>query len=239
MTMVTHNEKCEYCHSRELLEHSEGVTCYVCSRLSTIPRHITPSFEMYYNINPQHDYASDVFSEIDCRTGIPSSIQTRANHLFHKAKIAFKTTANIDLILTAILQSYNEKRIFISYFRLREFYVTQASDSTLNNLHFKLVSKNIFKYTPSFNMNEIVDAVFSHFRISSIFKTLVISNYNRILLILKHNTASIIIGCAFQILAIKNQIVGCVGVIDILRFLSVKENTIMSKIRLYIKTNDK
>ena len=152
MTMFTQNEKCEYCHSRELLENSEGVTCSVCSRVSTIPRHITPAFESYYNINPQHDYASDVFSEIDCRLGIPSSIQTRANHLFHKAKIAPKTTANIDLILTEIRQSYNEKRIFISYFRLREFYVKQASDSTLNNLHFKLVSKNIFKYTPSFNM---------------------------------------------------------------------------------------
>ena len=78
-------------------------------------------------------------------------------------------------------------------------------------------------------MNEIVDAVFSHFRISSIFKTLVISNYNRILPILKHNTASIIIGCAFQILAIKNKIDGCVGVIDILNFLSVKKKQSLVK----------
>ena len=84
-------------------------------------------------------------------------------------------------------------------------------------------------------MNEIVNAVFSHFKISSICKTFVISNYNRIFPILKHKTTNIIIGCAFQILA--NKIDGSVGVMDILNFLSVKKHTIMSKIRLYNKNN--
>ena len=88
-------------------------------------------------------------------------------------------------------------------------------------------------------MNEIVDAVFSHLRISSICKTLVISNYNRIFPILKHNTTNIIIGCAFQILANKNKIDGSVGLIVILNFLSVKKTTIMSKIRSYNNSNDK
>ena len=129
---------------------------------------------------PQHDYASEVFSEIDCRAGIPSSLRARANQLFHQAKFAFRTTANIDLILTSILQAYSKRRIFISYFHLREFYTTQASDSILNNLHFKLVSKKNFEYTPSFNMNEIVDTVFLHFRIRSVCTALVVSNYNKI-----------------------------------------------------------
>ena len=237
MSIVIQSEQCEYCHSMELLEHSEGVTCSNCSRLSRIPRHITPAFEMCYNIVPQYDYANDIFSEIDCRTGIPASIRNRANHLFHKVKNIFKTTSNIDIILIAILQSYNEKRIFISFFRLREFYITQASDSTLNNLHFKMVSRNIFKYTPSFNVNEIMDAIFSHFRMSHVCRAMVTLNYNKLLPILKHNTTSIIIGCAFQNSSTKNKIDGCVGMIDILNFLSLKKQTIMSKIRFCNKNN--
>ena len=100
-----------------------------------------------------------------------------------------------------------------------------------------MVSRNIFKYTPSFNVNEIMDAIFSHFRMSHVCRAMVTLNYNKLLPILKHNTTSIIIGCAFQNSSTKNKIGGCVGMIDILNFLLLKKQTIMSKIRFCNKNN--
>ena len=96
----------------ELVKNSEGVTCSTCSRLSTIPRHITSTFEQCYNITPQHDYASEVFSEIDCQAGIPSSLQARANHLFLKAKFASKTYYYYNGNITRIFQKKNIYFIF-------------------------------------------------------------------------------------------------------------------------------
>ena len=125
-------EICEYCSSPALIQHSEGFTCLDCSR-ATLGVYHTDTIELSHDNNlPYHKYPEEILSEITCRVGISQCVKDRTIQLFLLAKNRFKTKSNIDLILISIYQSYRERRIFISFYRLKEYYYTQSSISILN-----------------------------------------------------------------------------------------------------------
>ena len=231
----SNHELCEYSDSPQLIQHSEGFTCLECSRVTLGVYHTDTIEPSHHNNLPYHKYPEEILSEITCRVGISQCVKDRTIQLFLLAKNRFKTKSNIDLILISIYQSYCERRIFISFYRLKEYYYTQSSISILNNLHFNLTSKQIFKFTPSFSLTEISDSLFSYFRISKKYKILILTRYSDVMKILKYDSITIILGCTIQLLAIKNKIDNSKDIGEILKKLCVKKNTIMVKLRIYQK----
>ena len=159
-------EICEYCSSPALIQHSEGFTCLDCSRATLGVYHSDTIEPLHHNNLPFHKYPEEILSEITCYIGISQRVKDRTIQLFLIAKNSFKTKSKIDLILIRIYQSYCKCRIFISFYRLKEFYFSQSKISMLNNLQFNLIFKNISKFTPSFSLTEISDSLFLYFRIS-------------------------------------------------------------------------
>ena len=228
-------EVCEYCGSPRLIQHSEGFTCLECSRVTLGVYHTDTIESSHHNNIPYHKYPEEILSEIMCRVGIPECVKDRTIQLFLLAKNRFKTKSNVDLILISIYQSYCERRIFISFYRLKEYYYTQSTISILNNLHFNLTSKQIFKFTPSFSLTEISDSLFSYFRISKKYKLLILTRYSDILKVLKYDSIIIILGCTIQLLSNKNKIDGSIDIAEVLNFVCVKKSTVMVKMRIYQK----
>ena len=229
-------EKCEFCMSITLIHHNEGVTCLECSRVSSNVFHIEHKNRVPQQIREQIKSHEEIMSEIKERIGISGNIVDRSIHLFTLAKKKFKSKSIVDLVLISILQSYFEQRIFISFYRLKEYYYTPSSISVLNDLFHNLTSNSIFLITPSFTYSEISDSLFSYFRIPKKYVNVITLSYTNISKILRYDTSPVKLGCVIQLLSSKNVFYNFIQTHDLLHFLCVKKSTIMVKLRKYKKT---
>ena len=228
-------EKCDFCGSVMLIHHNEGVTCYECSRVS------------FSNLQPQSvvtkrplnfekiKSCEEVIKEITNRIGISECVIDRTIILLGEVKQIFKSKSIGDLVLICMYQAYREKRMFISFYRLKEYYSTSSSVSTLNNLFHNLISSNIFDITQPYTFVEIVESLTAYFRIPISFVNLIESSYNDVTRVLKYDSIPIKIGCAVQMLSTRNVFCGCLCVYKMLNFLCVKKSTISVKLRKYKK----
>jgi hypothetical protein len=228
-------EKCEFCMSITLIHHNEGVTCLECSRVGSNVFHIEQRNTVSQRIPEQIKSHEEILSEITERIGISGNIVDRSIHLFILAKKKFKSKSIADLVLISIFQSYCEKRMFISFYRLKEYYYTQSSISVLNDLFHNLISNCIFPITPSFTYSEISDSLFSYFRIPKKYVNLITLSYTDISKILRYDTTPVKLGCVIQLLSSKNVFYSFIQTHDLLHFLCVKKSTIMVKLRKYKK----
>ena len=233
--MYQDNEKCDFCGSVMLISHSEGVTCSDCSRVGgcmTYPQpHTTPLLRDYQNIKS----CEEVIQEITNRVGISEYIVDRSLVLLGVVKQIFKSKSIGDLVLICVYQAYREKRLFISFYRLREYYPTNSSISTLNNLFYKLTSSKIFSITQPYTYLEIIESLASYFRIPNKFIILIEQTYNEISKTLKYDSTPIKIACAMHIMSIRNMFYDCASIHEVFHFLCVKKSTVLVKIRKYKK----
>ena len=171
--MYQDSEKCDFCGSVVLIYHSEGVTCSECSRVSscilqaqTVVTTCPLNFEKIKS-------CEEVIKELTNRVGVPEHIIDRSIVLLGEVKQIFKSKSIGDLVLICVYQAYREKRIFISFYRLKEYYFTSSSISVLNDLFYKLTSTNVFSMTQSYTYVEIIESLTSYFRIPTKFVYLI------------------------------------------------------------------
>ena len=233
--MYQDSEKCDFCGSVMLIFHSEGVTCSECSRVTTCMTYplsaVTSCSPDYRKIRS----CEEVIKEITNRVGISEHIIDRSLVLLGVVKQIFKSKSIGDLVLICVYQAYREKRVFISFYRLKEYYPTNSSISTLNDLFYKLTSSNIFIITQPYTYLEITESLTSYFRIPNKFINLIELPYNEISKTLKYDSIPIKIACAVQIMSVRNMFCECVSVYEMFHFLCVKKSTVLVKIRKYKK----
>lgn len=233
--MYQDSEKCDFCGSVTLIYHSEGITCSECSRVSTCMTHPQTAVTSYSLDYRKIRSCEEVINELTNRVGVPEYIIDRSIVLLGKVKQIFKSKSIGDLVLICVYQAYREKRIFISFYRLKEYYFTNSSISTLNDLFYKLTSTNIFSITQPYTYLEIIESLTSYFRIPNKFINLIELSYNEISKTLKYDSIPIKIACAVQMMSVRNMFCGCVCDYEILHFLCVKKSTVLVKIRKYKK----
>ena len=140
-------EKCDFFGSVMLIHHSKGVTCSECSCVTacvTQPQPVVTTCSLNFE---KIKSCEEVINEIKNRVGVSEHIIDRSIVLLNKVKQIFKSKSIGDLVLICVYQAYREKLIFISFCRLKEYYFTNSSISTLNDLFYKLTSINIFSIT--------------------------------------------------------------------------------------------
>ena len=224
-------ERCNFCRSINLIEHTEGVTCGDCARVSEEP---------YFGFEPvikRDSYSSEKIdihpelAEIVSRMGIPSPIVTRIEYLSTIVKSYFRTTSGIDLILISIYQAYLEHRTFISIAKLKYFYPTKSSTTVLNNLHFKIVEKQIFKATSLFSKCEIISSIVEYFRLSQVDFNRIVKQFDIFYVYTSYMSVIHIVGCVYLHLFKENIIDTNVSPEQVFTFLAVKRNTILLKLK--------
>ena len=233
--MYQGSEKGDFCGSVMLIFHSEGVTCSECFRVAscmTYPQPPTTSYPCDYQ---KIRSCEEVMQEITNRVGISEHIVDRSLVLLGVVKQIFKSKSIGDLVLICVYQAYREKRVFISFHRLKEYYPTNSSISTLNDLFYKLTSSNIFIITQPYTYLEITESLTSYFRIPNKFINLIELSYNEISKTLKYDSMPIKIACAVQMMSVRNMFCDCVCVYEMFHFLCVKKSTVLVKIRKYKK----
>ncbi len=228
-------ENCEFCGSVMLIFHSEGITCSECSRVARCVTHPQPTIMSYPPEYRNLQSCEQVIKEITNRIGISKHIIDRCFVLLSDVKQIFKSKSIGDLVLVCMFQAYREKRVFISFYRLREYYPTSSSISILNDLFHKLTSSNVFILTQPYTYSEITEGLVSYFRIPNKFINLIEPSYIEISKTLKYDPIPIKLACAIQMMSIKNMFCGCVGVCEVFHFLCVKKSTVLIKIRKFKK----
>ena len=227
------SEKCVFCMSVMLVYHSEGVTCLECSRVGSGVFHVEQRNTVPRQVPEQIKSHEEILTEITARIGISGNVVDRSIRLFILAKKKFKSKSIADLVLISIFQSYCEKRIFISFYRLKEFYYTPSSISFLNDLFHNLISNYIFPITPPFTYSEISNSLFSYFRIPKKYTNLIALKYSDFSKNLRYDSIPVKLGCVIQSMSLKNVFCGFIHTHELLHFLCVKKNTIMVKLRKY------
>ena len=132
--MYQDSEKCDFCGSVILIHHSEGVTCSECSRVSSCvlqPQTVVTTCSLNFE---KIKSCEEVIKELTNRVGVSEHIIDRSIVLLSMVKQIFKSKSIGDLVLICVYQAYREKRVFISFYRLKEYYFTNSSISTLNDL---------------------------------------------------------------------------------------------------------
>ena len=231
--MYQDSEKCDFCGSVILIHHSEGVTCSECSRVSSCvlqPQTVVTTCSLNFE---KIKSCEEVIKELTNRVGISEHIIDRSIVLLGEVKQIFKSKSIGDLVLICVYQAYREKRIFISFYRLKEYYFTNSSISMLNDLFYKLTSTNIFSMTQPYTYTEIIESLTSYFRIPTKFVYLIESSYNEITRVLKYDSIPIKIACVVQMMSTRNVFCGCLCVYEVSHFLCVKKSTVSVKIRKY------
>ena len=227
--MYQDSEKCDFCGSVMLIHHNEGVTCSECSRVSSSepqPQSVVTTCPLNFE---KIKSCEEVIKELTNRVGISEHIIDRSIILLGKVKQIFKSKSIGDLVLICVYQAYREKRIFISFYRLKEYYFTNSSISTLNDLFYNLISNNIFSMTQPYTYAEIIESLTSYFRVPTKFVNLIESLYNEIVKVLKYDSIPIKIACVVQMMSTRNVFCGCLCVYKVLHFLCVKKSTVSVK----------
>jgi hypothetical protein len=227
---------CEYCFSSNMAQHREGYTCLECSRVSEdLYFGDSPSVKIEYSDTSPSNDTNCVLSEIAFRIGIPDLLLSKIKHLSNQARNYFKTSSRVDLMLLAIYQGFLEDRSFISLSKLKYFYITNSSVTTLNNMHFKMVENDIFKLSQEFSFSEISLSLIQYFRFSNEYYILMNKYFTIFNNHMKHVTPSLVIGCLCYYLRTGNIINNNTSLFDIYIYLGVKKSTVMTKIRLLKK----
>ena len=227
--------KCGYCGSLNIVIHDEGVTCEDCSRISPDVFFIDTPCDREEKLYYRDHRFYEMLDEISLRIGISQTLRNRIFSCFKEARKLLKTTSCVDLMLVSIYQVYLRSRSFVSFPKLKYFYPSTSSPSILNNIHFKLVCKNVFEKNPEFTCCEIVNSVIEYFRISMSDSILIRSHINIFSGYMMYSPHTQVIGMTFQYLISGSEISNTPHAEEIFMFLGVRKSTILLKLRLLRK----
>ena len=115
------SENWEFCMSVMLVWHSEGVTCLLCSRVSSNVYHTNHSTIPCDNTPEQIKSHKEIIHEITSRVGVSKNIIDRSVQLFILA----------DLTLISIFQSYCEQIEGVLFYTIKylwfEWFISQVN----------------------------------------------------------------------------------------------------------------
>ena len=223
---------CGFCNSDKLIFHIEGVTCLSCNRNCGDIGYDTVSPSDYIESDFLRANTTECLLEMISRNCIPRNLVRGVELLLEKTCRIFKTVSRTNLTLISIYQIYREQRIFTSLDKLKDFYPTEASVTMLNNLHFKMVEKKIFKNTNNFTKFEIMNSLVEYFRISHADVMIIKEYISKIQNILISTQPVHIIAATCCYLISNNMISIKTPIGDIISYLSVRKTTISAKFRL-------